>query len=104
MYAIIADGGRQYKIEEGQLVEIDYRNLTAGAELKFDQVLAVNDGATTRIGQPLVAGATVTAEVVGLVQGPKLVVQHFRRRKNSRRKNGHRQLMTRVKIQKIAAV
>ena len=104
MYAIIADGGRQYKIEQGQTIEVDYRSLPAGSELKFDKVLAYNDGSATTIGKPLLAGASVTAEVVGLVQGPKLVVQRMRRRKNSRRKNGHRQLMTKIKIQSISAV
>jgi len=102
MYAIISDGGRQYKVEEGQTVHFDYRNLAAGAEIKFDKVLAYNDGSATQIGKPLLSGASVTGEVVGLVQGPKLVVQRFRRRKNSRRHNGHRQLHTTVKISKIS--
>jgi len=103
MYAIIADGGRQYKVEEGQTLAVDYRNLSTGAELKFEQVLALHNGTSTTLGGPLLGGAAVTAEVVGCVFGPKLVVQRMRRRKNSRRKNGHRQLYTQIKIQKITA-
>ncbi len=102
MYAIISDGGRQYKVEEGQTLHLDYRSVPAGSEVKFDKVLAYHDGSSTKLGGPLLEGATVTGKVVGLVQGPKLVVQRFRRRKNSRRKNGHRQLHTTVKIGKIS--
>jgi large subunit ribosomal protein L21 len=102
MYAIISDGGRQYKVEEGQTLDVDYRNLSAGQELKLDQVLAFNDGTATQLGGPLLAGAAVTAEVVGLIMGPKQIVERFRRRKNSHRRNGHRQLYTKIKINKIA--
>ncbi len=103
MYAIISDGGRQYRVEEGQTLEVDYRSMTPGSEVKFEQVVAMNDGSKLHFGKPHVAGATVTAEVVGLVQGPKLVIQWYRRRKNSKRRTGHRQLMTKVKINKITA-
>jgi large subunit ribosomal protein L21 len=102
MYAIISEGGRQYKVEEGQTLHFDYRSASAGSEVKFDKVLAYYDGSKTTLGLPLLSGASVTGEVVGLAQGPKLVVQRFRRRKNSRRKNGHRQLHTTVKINKIS--
>ena len=102
MYAIITDGGRQYKVEEGQEVDLDYRNLSKGAELKLEEVVAVSDGSKLKFGKPHLAGASVSAEVVGLVQGPKVVIQWFRRRKNSRRRNGHRQLYTKVKINKIS--
>jgi large subunit ribosomal protein L21 len=103
MYAIIEDGGQQFKIEEGQELQIDYRDLAGGSELKFDRVLAYRDDAGLRLGQPLLENVVVTAEVLGVTQGPKLVVQKFRRRKTYRRKTGHRQLYTRVKIAKIAA-
>jgi large subunit ribosomal protein L21 len=101
MYAIISDGGRQVKVEEGQQLDIDYRDLAAGDQVKFDRVLAYRDDATLRVGQPLLEGASVTAEVVSVTQGPKLVIQKARRRKTYRRKVGHRQLYTRVKIGKI---
>ncbi len=101
MYAIIEDGGRQFKVEEGQELEIDFRDIAGGEEAKFDRVLAYRDDDGMRLGQPLIEGASVSAEVLGASQGPKLVVQKIRRRKNFRRKTGHRQLHTRVKIGKI---
>jgi large subunit ribosomal protein L21 len=101
MYAVISEGGRQFKVEEGQELDIDYRDLVTGDQVTFDRVLAYQDDATLKVGQPVLEGASVTAEVVSLAQGPKLVVQKYRRRKNYRRKTGHRQLYTRVKISKI---
>jgi large subunit ribosomal protein L21 len=101
MYAIIAEGGRQIKVEEGQELDIDFRDASAGDQVKFDRVLAYRDDNGLRIGVPVLTSASVTAEVLSLTQGPKLTVQKFRRRKNSRRKTGHRQLYTRVKITKI---
>ena len=103
MYAVIAHDGRQYKVEEGQELEIDYHDMAKGDTVTFDKVLAYGDGTDTRIGRPTLEGATVTAEVLGLAQGPKLVVQKLRRRKNFRRKTGHRQMYTRVRIEKISA-
>jgi large subunit ribosomal protein L21 len=101
MYAIIEDGSRQLKVEEGQELDIDYRDLPAGEAITFDRVLAVRDEAGLKLGRPALAGASVAAKVVSLVQGPKLVVQKFRRRKNYRRRTGHRQLHTRIVIEKI---
>ena len=103
MYAIIADGGRQYRVEEGQELAIDFRETSAGDQVTFDRVLAVSDGAgDLKLGTPLVDGASVQAEVIGAEKGEKLVVQKLRRRKNSRRKTGHRSVYTRVKIAKIS--
>ena len=104
MYAIIADGGRQYKVEEGQELTIDFRDTPAGDKFTFDRVLAVSDGAgDLKLGAPTVEGASVQAEVLGAEKGKKLVVQKIRRRKNSRRKTGHRSIYTKVKIGKISA-
>lgn len=104
MYAIIADGGRQYKVEEGQEVAIDFREVSAGDKLTFDKVLAISNGeGDLQLGTPTVEGASVQAEVVGADKGPKLVVQKLRRRKNSRRKTGHRSIHTRVRISKISS-
>ena len=103
MYAIIEDGGRQFKVEEGQELQIDYRDLPAGQQITFDRVLAVRGDSGLTVGQPTVPAASVTAEVLGLSQGPKLTVQKMRRRKTMRRRTGHRQLYTRVKISKITA-
>ena len=102
MYAIISEGGRQFKVEEGQEFDIDYRDLAAGEQVTFDRVLAFRNEDEFKVGQPTLEGASVTAEVLSVVQGPKLVVQKARRRKNYRRKTGHRQLYTRVKISKIS--
>ena len=103
MYAIIHDGGRQYRVTEGQELDVDYRDLKAGDEVKFERVLAVHGDDGFQLGKPAVEGASVTAEVLGTQFGQKLTVQKIRRRKNSRRKTGHRQLFTRVKINKISA-
>lgn len=102
MYAIIADSGKQFKVEEGQQVAVDYRDVRAGDKLTFENVLCVSGDTGTQLGTPNIDGASVEAEVVGVTQGPKLVVQKLRRRKNSRRKTGHRQLYTKVKINKIS--
>ena len=103
MYAIISDGGRQYRVEEGQELDIDFREAaTKGDQLEFDRVLALGGDEETRLGQPVLSGAKVTAEVLGVQQGRKFHVQKLRRRKNSRRRTGHRQLYTRVRISRIA--
>jgi large subunit ribosomal protein L21 len=101
MYAIVVDGGRQYKVTEGLELEVDYRDLAAGSALEFKRVLAFSDGSSLKLGAPELAGAVVTAKVVGVFQGEKLVIQKFRRRKTYRRRTGHRQLHTRIKIDKI---
>lgn len=102
MYAIIVDGGRQYKVEEGQVLAVDLREAREGESVTFDRVLAVGSGADLKLGAPTVDGASVTAEVLGTAKGPKIEVQKLRRRKNSRRHTGHRKSFTRVKISKIA--
>ncbi|MCA9266984.1 MAG: 50S ribosomal protein L21 [Planctomycetales bacterium] len=101
MYAIIRDGGRQYKVEEGQELNVDYREVEQGASIDLGEVLCISGDAGVTLGKPVLAGAKVTAEVVGVRQGPKLVVQKFRRRKNSRRRTGHRQMYTTVRVTKI---
>ena len=103
MYAIIEEGGRQIKVEEGQQLRVDYREVSAGTEIAFDRVLAVRDETGLKLGRPTLAEASVTATVLGVEQGPKLVVQKFRRRKGYRRKTGHRQLYTAVRVEKIVA-
>ena len=108
-YAIVTDGGRQYRVMEGQELEIDFRHaadgspLPAGSEVVFSDVLAVSHAGTITLGAPKVSGAKVTAEVVGLVQGRKIFVQKFKQRKNYRRRTGHRSLSTKVRIASITA-
>ncbi len=103
MFAIIEDSGHQLRVEEGQTLTVDLRaDAEVGQTLTFEKVLLANGGGASLIGQPMIAGATVEAEIIDdFVKGPKLEVQKFRRRKNSRRHNGHRQKYTGVKITKI---
>lgn len=104
MYAIIVDGGRQYRVQPGMEVDIDYREIPSGESITFEKVLAVSGDEGLKLGEPTVAGATVTASVLGPKQGKKLYVQKFRRRKHSKSRTGHRQLHTRVRIEEIAGV
>lgn len=101
MYAIIADSGKQFKVEEGLELEVDLREVTEGDEITFDRVLAVSSEEGFQLGKPTVEGASVLATVVGNTKGDKIYVQKFRRRKNSRRRTGHRQQYTKVVINKI---
>lgn len=103
MYAIIADGPHQYKVEPGQILDIDLREVNTGDTIKFDRVLALSTDAGFKLGQPTIAGASIAAKVLeNLVKGEKLVVGKFRRRKNSKRRTGHRQKYIRVEIQNFA--
>jgi large subunit ribosomal protein L21 len=102
-YAIVVDGGRQYRVMAGQELEIDFRHLPAGSEVVFEDVLAVSKAGKLTLGKPKVKGASVKAEVLGLVQGEKIYVQKFARRKNYRRRTGHRSISTKVRIASISA-
>ena len=102
MYAIFSDGNRQYRVQEGEELLVDYRHVPAGETLTFDRVLAVGGDGDAKLGLPLVKGASVTAEVIGPEQGEKLIIQKMRRRKNFRKKTGFRPMFTRVKIGKIS--
>ena len=102
MYAIISDGNRQYRVEEGQELVINYRAVPAGEKISFDQVLAVGGDGDTKLGLPLVKGASVAAEVLGPEKGEKIVIQKLRRRKNFRKKTGERHIYTRVRVGKIS--
>ncbi len=102
MYAVIKTGGKQYRVSEGQLLRVEKLSGDAGAKVTFNEVLFVG-GDTPKIGQPLVQGATVSAEITGQGRGKKIVVFKFRRRKNYRRKAGHRQPYTELKITGISA-
>ncbi len=103
MFAIIEDGSRQYRVEVGDNLVVDFRDGTEnGQSLKFEKVLLVNNEGGSKIGRPVLEGVTVTGEIVhALFKGPKLEIQKFRRRKNYRRHTGHRQKHTVVKITSI---
>ncbi len=100
MYAVFEDGARQYRVSEGEVVQVDYREADPGAKVEFDRVLLVQGGEGTQVGRPLVSGARVLGEVVDHPT-TKLYIQHFRRRKNYRRLKGHRQPYTNVRINQI---
>ena len=103
MYAIIAADGRQYKVQSGDVIQIDLREgANPGDAVKFDKVLLVSGEGGVKVGQPTVAGASVAAQVVSQDQGEKLYIQKMRRRKNFRKRTGHRQKYTRVKIGTIS--
>jgi large subunit ribosomal protein L21 len=101
MYAIIADGGRQYKVEQGQILDVDFRTCD-GEKLVFERVLAVSGDEGLKLGTPTLSGATVTATVQGEQKGEKVYIQKFRRRKNYEKRTGHRQTYLRVKIDEIS--
>ena len=103
MYAIVEDSGQQFRVREGDEIDVDLRALDeAASEVEFDRVLLVSDEGKVKVGTPLVEGAKVTAEIVDPeAKGPKLRVYHWRRRKSSRTRAGHRQKYLRVKISKI---
>jgi len=100
MYAVFEDGSRQYRVQEGDVVKVDFREADIGSPLEFGRVLLYQSDADTKIGQPLLAGARILGEVVDH-PSTKLYIQHFRRRKNYRRLKGHRQPYTSVKINHI---
>ncbi|CAM3094762.1 50S ribosomal protein L21 [Sporolactobacillus spathodeae] len=102
MYAIIETGGKQLKVEEGQSIVVEKLQAEAGDTVTFDKVLFVS-GEEVKVGAPLVAGATVTAKVVEQGRDKKIIVFKFKKRKNYRRKQGHRQPFTKVTIEKINA-
>ena len=101
MYAVIKTGGKQYRVSANDVLDIEKLPGDAGARIEFDQVLMVGEGASVKVGTPTVASARVTAEVVEQTRGPKTISFKKRRRKNSRRKKGHRQDLTRVRITDI---
>jgi large subunit ribosomal protein L21 len=102
MYAVISDRQRQFTVREGDVIQCDtIATSEPGQSVVFDHVSLVSHEGTVRVGKPTVDGAKVTGEVLGDTKGPKLVVFSFKRRKNSRTKNGHRQRYTRVRITSI---
>lgn len=101
MYAVIQDGGRQFRLREGDRVQLDYRDVEAGQQIELNRVLACDGPAGTLVGTPVLQGAVVVAEVIGQSNGPKVQVQKFRRRKGYRRLTGHRQSFTEVEIREI---
>ena len=102
MKAIIVTGGKQYTVAEGDILYIEKLNVEAESTVKFDQVLAVLDGENSKIGAPVVAGAVVEAQVEKNGKGKKITVFKYKPKKGEKKKIGHRQPYTNVKITKIA--
>ena len=102
MKAIIVTGGKQYTVAEGDVLYIEKLEAEAEATVKFDQVLAVLDGESSKIGAPLVEGASVEAKVLKSGKAKKVIVFKYKAKKNEKKKQGHRQPYTKVEITKIA--
>ena len=101
MYAIIRSGGKQYRAEVGATIDVDRLPQAVGESIEISDVLLLADGDDTRIGQPRVDGASVKATVVEQFRGKKIIVYKYRQRTNYRRKQGHRQYYTRLRIEDI---
>ena len=100
--AVIKTGGKQYRVEPGAVIRVEKLNADVGSTISFDEVLLVGQGADAKIGTPYVAGAKVEAEVKKHGRGKKVIVYKFKRRKNYRRKAGHRQPYTALEIKAIS--
>jgi large subunit ribosomal protein L21 len=103
MYAVVSSGGKQYRVEPGSTLIVERLTADAGATITFDRVLLVGDGEAVTVGTPTVSGATVRGTVMGEELGPKLVVFKFKQKVKYRRRTGHRQHLTRVRIDGITA-
>jgi large subunit ribosomal protein L21 len=101
-YAIVEDGGKQYKAVEGGVIEVDYFAAEQGEALDLNHVLLISDGQNVSIGTPHVAGAVVKTTVVGQVKGPKVIIFKYSPKKRIRTKKGHRQKYTRLQIESIS--
>ena len=102
-FAIIETGGKQYKVSTSKILEIEKLNVKKGETIKFKNVLLLNDNKSTEIGNPSIDGATVEAKLLDNVKDRTILVFHKRRRKHSRKKNGHRQQHSKIQITKILA-
>ena len=103
MYAVIKTGGKQYKVASGDVILVEKLDGEAGASITLAEVLMIGDGANITVGAPTVKGASVAAEVVGQEKADKVIIFKKNRRHNYRRKNGHRQKLTALKITGISA-
>jgi large subunit ribosomal protein L21 len=103
MYAVIATGGKQYRVEKGQVLRIEKIEAEPGASVTFDQVLLVGEGESVKVGTPQLSGAKVVGTVERHGKGAKVAIVKFRRRKHYLRQKNHRQPFTEVKISEIGA-
>jgi len=103
MYAVIESGGKQHRVVEGEILRLEKLDVATGESINFDKVLMVANGDDIKVGAPFVDGGSVSAEVVSHGRGDKIRIIKFRRRKHSRKQQGHRQWFTEVKITGIKA-
>jgi len=103
MYAVIESGGKQHRVQEGEVLKLEKLEAATGDTVSFDKVLLVGEGAEVKVGSPYVAGSSVTAEVLTQGRHDKIRIIKFRRRKHYKRETGHRQWFTEVKITGISA-
>ena len=103
MYAVIESGGKQHRVEEGEVLKLEKLDVATGDNVDFDKVLMVGEGESAKIGTPYVEGSKVTAEVLNHGRGDKVKIIKFNRRKHHRKQKGHRQWYTEVKITGISA-
>lgn len=101
MFAVIVTGGKQYKVQEGDVLHVEKLEIEAGQALVLDEILLIEKDGSVQIGKPTVAGAKVTAKVVDHGKAKKIIVFKYKAKKNYRRKNGHRQPYTKILIEKI---
>lgn len=103
MYAVIKTGGKQYRVAEGDVIQVEKLDAEEGASIDFDDVLMVGEGEDVKIGAPYVEGSKVTATVKSQMRGEKIEIMKFRRRKHHQKKTGHRQYLTQIEISGITA-
>ena len=103
MYAIVEINNKQYKVEEGKFIEVDLMSEKEGSKVSLDTVLMVSDGKSANLGKPVIDGATIDAEILSSFKDKKVLVYKMRAKKGYRRKQGHRQQYTKLKINKINA-
>ena len=101
MYAVFEDGSRQYRVSEGDQLDVDFRDVGVGNQIEFDRVLLFSGNDGVRVGNPTVKDAKVVAEVLEHGKGEKIYIQKFKRRKNYHRRTGHRQPFIRIRVRQI---
>ncbi len=102
MYAVVETGGKQYRVAPGGVISVERLPGSVGEVIELSRVLLVGEGEEVKVGSPVVAGARVLATILGEIRGPKITVFKFRRRRKYRRKTGHRQQLTRLRVEEIA--
>ena len=102
MYAVIETGGKQYKVEKNEIILVERLTVKSGEEATIDKVLLAYDGKTVHVGTPYLKGAAVVCEVLGEIRQPKVIAFKYKKRKSSKKKIGHRQNVTKLKVKEIS--